>query len=149
MPGRAAYLLTVRQRRAAAGSAAAMDRRVAPAPRLRRHLAWAGTGLIIIGLAAAAYLHFDSSHPVTISADHVVLSTVRSGNFYEYIPATATVAARTTAYLDAVEGGQVAEKLAEEGTHVERGQALVRLKNTNLELEVLGRQAQLMEQLDD
>src|ERR1700683_174513 len=144
----AADLVSVRKRRAAASSGAAMERRIAPAPRMKRRVAWGCTILVIGGLATAAYLHFASSRALAISADRIVLSTVRSGNFYEYIPATATVAARTTAYLDAVEGGQVAEKLVEEGTHVERGQALVRLKNTNLELEVLGRQAQLMEQLD-
>jgi HlyD family secretion protein len=144
----AADLNTVRTRRAAAGSVAAMDRRVAPAPRFMRRLAWACAGLVAIGLIIAGYLHFASSRIFAVGADHLVLSSVRSGNFYEYIPATATVAARTTAYLDAVEGGQVAEKLVDKGAHVERGQALVRLKNTNLELEVLGRQAQLMEQLD-
>jgi HlyD family secretion protein len=68
--------------------------------------------------------------------------------FAEYIPVQASIAPRTTAYLDAVEGGQVAQKLVEEGAFVTQGQVLVRLKNTNLQLEVLGRQAQLMEQLD-
>src|SRR5262249_41564517 len=66
----------------------------------------------------------------------------------EYVPATGRVAPRTTAYLDAIEGGQVAEVLVEEGALVHQGQPLVRLKNTNLQLEVLGRQAQLMEELD-
>jgi HlyD family secretion protein len=78
----------------------------------------------------------------------VVISPVRQAVFTEYVPATATVAPRTTAYLDAVEGGQVAEVMVEEGAFVTRGQVLLKLKNTNLQLEMLGRQAQLMEQLD-
>ena len=68
--------------------------------------------------------------------------------FTEYVPANAVVAPRKTAYLDAVEGGQVAEVMVEEGAFVTRGQVLLKLKNTNLQLEMLGRQAQLMEQLD-
>src|ERR1700744_1363004 len=103
-------LNAVRTRRATAGSVPAMDRRVAPAPRVRRRLAWTCAGLIAIGLLIAGYLHFATSRPLAVAADQLVLSSVRSGSFHEYIPATATVAARTTAYLDAVEGGQVAEK---------------------------------------
>ncbi len=38
--------------------------------------------------------------------------------------------------------------MVEEGAFVTRGQVLLKLKNTNLQLEMLGRQAQLMEQLD-
>ena len=68
--------------------------------------------------------------------------------FSEYVAANAVVAPRKTAYLDAVEGGQVAQVLVEEGAFVTRGQVLLKLTNTNLQLEMLGRQAQLTEQLD-
>ena len=126
-----------------------MDRRVDPRPRrLRRRLAFTAAALAAVAVSAAAYVHFGLMQAAVVNADRIALSTVRSAVFDEYIPATARVAPRTTAYLDAVEGGQVAEVLVEEGALVRRGQPLVRLKNTNLQLEVLGRQAQLMEELD-
>jgi HlyD family secretion protein len=125
-----------------------MDRRVAAAPRRHRRIALAGAVLVLLGIAVAAYVHFGLTRTVVMRADQLVISTVQQAVFAEYVPATASVAPRTTAYLDAIEGGQVAEKLVEEGAFVTRGQPLVRLKNTDLQLDVLGKQAQLMEQLD-
>src|SRR5262249_9608759 len=50
-----------------------------------------------------------------------------------------------TVFLDTVDGGQVTEVLVEDGAAVTAGQPLAKLKNTRLELEVLGREAQLTE----
>src|SRR3981081_4046011 len=126
----------------------AMDRKVEPPSRWRRRLVWAVAAVLLVGMAAAAYWKFALTRTLVVNREQLVIAPVKVGGFAEYIPAQATIAPRTTAYVDAVEGGQVAEKLVEEGAFVKRGQVIVRLKNTNLQLEVLGRQAQLMEQLD-
>jgi HlyD family secretion protein len=126
----------------------AMDRKVEPPPRWRRLVVRGVGAALVAGILAMAYWRFALTRTLAVNADHLVIAPVRVGVFAEYIPAQATIQPRVTAYLDAVEGGQVAERLVEEGTLVKRGQVIVRLKNTNLELEVLGRQAQLMEQLD-
>lgn len=125
-----------------------MDRKVEPPARWRSRLLWAVAALLLAVAAGAAYWKFALTRTLAVNKDHLVIAPVTLGVFAEYIPAQATIQPRVTAYLDAVEGGQVAEKLVEEGAFVKRGQVLVRLKNTNLQLEVLGRQAQLMEQLD-
>jgi HlyD family secretion protein len=126
----------------------AMDRRVEPPPRGRRRLLL-GIGIAVLLTAfIALYARYALTRSATVRAASVVIAPVKRSVFTEYVPATAVVAPRTTAYLDAVEGGQVAEVLVEEGAFVTRGQVLLKLKNTNLQLEMLGRQAQLMEQLD-
>jgi HlyD family secretion protein len=125
-----------------------MDRKVEPRSPWRRRLVWAVAALVVLGIVGGAYWKFALTRTLVVNRGQVVIASVDAGVFAEYIPAQATIAPRTTAYLDAVEGGQVAEKLVEEGAFVKRGEVLVRLKNTNLQLEVLGRQAQLMEQLD-
>jgi len=125
-----------------------MDRRIAQ-PRLRtRTLLVAATLLMAVVVAVTLYLRFSLTRTLTIDADHVVVSSVQLGTFHDYIPATGTVVPRDVAYIDAVEGGQVEAVLAEEGAVVSAGQPLVRLKNTSLRLEVLGRESQLLEQLD-
>jgi len=126
----------------------AMDRKVEPPPRWRRRVVWGVVAALLIGATGAAYWRFALTRTLALNRDHLIIAPVKVGVFAEYIPAQATIQPRVTAYLDAIEGGQVAEKLVEEGAYVKRGQVIVRLKNTNLELEVMGRQAQLMEQLD-
>ena len=126
----------------------AMDHRIEPPSRWGRRVVWVVATVLLVGIAAAAYWRFALTRTLVVNGEQLVIAPVKVGVFAEYIPAQATIAPRTTAYLDAVEGGQVAEKVVEEGAFVKRGQVIVRLKNTNLQLEVLGRQAQLMEQLD-
>jgi HlyD family secretion protein len=126
----------------------AMDRKVEPSAPLRRWLPRGIAAFLLVSGAAGAYWKLALTRTLVLDGERLVIAPVRVGVFAEYIPAQATVEPRITAYLDAVEGGQVAEKLVEEGAFVKRGEVIVRLKNTNLQLEVLGRQAQLMEQLD-
>ena len=125
-----------------------MDRRVEAKPGRRRWLLLVAGVTVLLVATVALYARYALTRSVTVREASVVIAPVRREVFTEYLPATAVVAPRTTAYLDAVEGGQVAEVLVEEGAFVTRGQVLLKLKNTNLQLEILGRQAQLMEQLD-
>jgi HlyD family secretion protein len=95
---------------------------------------WGLAAAALMGVMAAAYWRFALTRTLTVNADHLVIAPVKVGVFAEYIPAQATIQPRVTAYLDAVEGGQVADRLLDEGAFVKRGQVIVRLKNTNLEL---------------
>jgi len=125
-----------------------MDRRLETKSRWRRWLLPVAGVTVLLVAGIAVYARYALTRSVTVREASVVIARVRRAAFTEYVPATAVVAPRRTAYLDAVEGGQVAEVLVEEGAFVARGQVLLKFKNTNLQLEMLGRQAQLMEQLD-
>lgn len=125
-----------------------MDRRVEGKPHGRRWLLLGTVVAVLLAVFIPLYVRYALTRSATVREASVVIAPVRQEVFTEYVPATAVVAPRMTAYLDAVEGGQVAEILVEEGAFVTRGQLLLKLKNTNLQLEMLGRQAQLMEQLD-
>ncbi len=126
----------------------AMDRRVEGKPAARRWLLLGAGAAVLLAACVALYARYALTRSVTVREASVVIAPVKREIFTEYVPSTAVVAPRKTAYLDAVEGGQVAEVLVEEGAFVTRGQVLLKLKNTSLQLETLGRQAQLMEQLD-
>jgi HlyD family secretion protein len=126
----------------------AMDRLIAQ-PRLRTRTLVIATATLLAAVAGITlYVRLSLTRTLTIDADHVVVSSVELGTFHDYVPATGTVVPRDIAYIDAVEGGQVEAVLAEEGALVSAGQPLVRLKNTSLRMEVLGRESQLLEQLE-
>src|SRR5690606_21004490 len=125
-----------------------MDRRIERRLLTPARLA-AGAGvLLLIALSAYAYVNYGSSRSLTVDAERVTVSPVEYGTFREYIPVTGNIVPRTTVYLDAVEGGQVTGVHIEAGAVVEVGDPLVDLKNTNLQLQVIGAEAQLTEQLN-
>jgi HlyD family secretion protein len=126
----------------------AMDRSVA-GPRFgRKQALLAGLLAIAAGASAYAYFEYGIARSLTIDVQRVSLSTVHAGTFNEFIPVTGRIEPRDTVFIDAVDGGQVAAVLVEEGAMVESGQPLVRLNNTNLQLEVIAREAQISEQLN-
>ena len=99
-------------------------------------------------MAAYGYVEFGLKRTLTVGAERVTIARVSYDTFREYIPVTGNVVPRTTVYLDAVEGGQITAVHVEEGAFVTAGQPLVTFKNTNLELQVIGAEAQLTEQLN-
>ena len=72
-----------------------------------------------------------------------------SASFEDFIPLRGRLVPRSTVYLDAIEGGRVEEVLIEDGAIVEAGDPIALLSNTNLQLEVLGREAAVTEQLNN
>lgn len=93
-------------------------------------------------------LRYATTRTFSLPAERVVISQVERGSFDDYVPVTGTVQPRETVYLDAIDGGQVAEVFVEEGAIVSAAQPLVRLTNTNLQLQVINSEAQLSEQLN-
>jgi HlyD family secretion protein len=86
---------------------------------------------------------------LSINAERIAVSPVSVGVFEDFIPLRGRLVPRSTVYLDAIEGGRVEEILVEDGAEVEAGQLIAVLSNTNLQLEVLGREAAVTEQLNN
>ncbi|OCQ19212.1 efflux transporter periplasmic adaptor subunit [Pseudoalteromonas luteoviolacea] len=84
----------------------------------------------------------------TVNKAGVTVSSVISGEFKNALNIRGQVVPKTTILLDTVSGGRVEGKLVEQGVYVEQGQPLVRLSNTNLQLDVMSREAQVTEQLN-
>ncbi|CAM3015713.1 efflux RND transporter periplasmic adaptor subunit [Pseudoalteromonas distincta] len=104
-----------------------------------------------LGVAAAAYgftQTSDTGRSQNVELGSLTVSTVKQGAFKDALSLRGQVVPKTSIYLDTIAGGQVEERLVEQGEFVEVGQPLVRLINTNLQLDVMGREAQVTEQLN-
>lgn len=123
----------------------AMDRAVRPKRITPGRVVGALIIVAVLAVGVFGYVRYGLQRSLIVSADKLTISTVRQAPFSDYAPVTGSVAPEDTVFLDTVEGGQVTEVLVEDGAIVEAGQVLARLKNTRLELEVLGREAQLTE----
>jgi HlyD family secretion protein len=123
-----------------------MDRAVKPQRFTPARVVGALVILAVIAVGVFGYMRYGLTRTLAVSTERVTISSVVKATFSDYVPVTGNVAPQDTVFLDTVEGGQVTEVLIEDGTIVAAGDNLARLKNTRLELEVLGREAQLTEQ---
>lgn len=127
-----------------------MDRPIkAPRWRNRRGLTAAAVlaaVLVAAGLGAAA-LGGGARSSVRVPRATVTFGTAQTGLFHDTVVLRATAAPKDVIYLDALEGGQVQAVLAQAGDLVAAGQPLLRFRNTELELDVLDREARLVESI--
>ena len=125
-----------------------MDRRVARKTPMSRKVMYAVGGLIVLLFAAWLVSTLLAGRSLSVNSQRIAVADVTVGTFEDFIPLRGRLVPRSTVYLDAVEGGRVEEVLVEDGAIVAAGDPIVRLSNTNLQLEVLGREASVTEQLN-
>jgi HlyD family secretion protein len=128
-------------------SGGGMDRAVASrklSPKMKLGL---GAGGILILLFAAWFLA-PAGNSQTVDATRLTISSVTQSRFDDFLPLRAQVQPSLTVFLDAVEGGRVERVLVEDGTMVTQGQILAELSNSDLQLNVLARQTEVIQQVN-
>ena len=124
---------------------------------VRRPHLWRRRGLAVAAVLVVAvvlYLAVGSlisggERSFEVAGDHIVTAAVESGEFDDFIQIRGRFTPLKTIFIDTVQGGQVDAIHTENGAMVERGQLLVELSNTALQLDVISREAQIAEQLNN
>ena len=104
---------------------------------------------ILLALFVFWYLKPDAGRVLRVQNDRIVVSKVSSGEFDDYIPVRGQVAPLKTVFLDAIEGGRVEAIHVEDGAQVQVGDLIIDLSNTQLQLDVIAREAEVTEQLNN
>lgn len=94
----------------------------------------------IAALIAVSVYATSGNSKVNVEAERITISQVQKGAFREFITVNGVALPQTTIYLDAVEGGRVEEKYVEDGAYLKKGQPILRLSNTDLELSLVNQQ---------
>jgi HlyD family secretion protein len=84
-----------------------------------------------------------------VERERLTLSKVSEGPFLEYIPVTAEVIPQNTYSLTAEEGGIVEKVFIRAGTQVRKGEPILQLSNTTLLLDIMYREAELFQQMNN
>ena len=130
-------------------SGKAMDRRVEKKASYGRYVVY-GAGAIATVLFAWWFVDtLMGGRSLSVNSQRITVSNVTVGTYEDFIPLRGRLVPRSTVFLDAIEGGRVEEILVEDGALVEAGDMIAVLSNTNLQLEVLGREAAVTEQLNN
>ena len=130
-------------------SGAGMDRRVEKKTPLSRKLALGAGGVLALFVAWWIFDTIAGGRSLSVNSQRIAVSDVTTGLFEDFVPLRGRLVPKSTVYLDTIEGGRVDRVLVEDGAVVDAGQPLAILSNTNLQLEVLGRDAAVTEQLNN
>lgn len=133
----------------AAVSGAGMDRKVVASKSAKKK--WL---IIFVVVSCLAWLLMQFNSKLTgkslaVNSNRIVISTVTSGTFEDFIPVRGRIAPAKTVFLDAIEGGRVERILVEDGVELAAGELIVELSNASLQLNVLGNEARVAEQLNN
>lgn len=105
------------------------------------YIAVAAVLLLFVGWIAFGN-HRSTMH---VDAESVTVSSVTKGEFKDYVRMIGTVVPIRIVHISPEEGGIVMEKVAEEGQRVRKGDVIVRLSNSSLDLQILNAEAELAE----
>ena len=117
-----------------------MDRVIAKKTWTTKRLLTIGGILAIVALVVSSYLLTSGKSQLSVDTERITISEIKKGPFQEFIPVNGVVMPLTTIYLDAVEGGRVEEKYVEDGAVMKKGQPILKLSNTDLELNLVNQE---------
>ena len=133
--------------RASGGTGEGVDREIDTPIFTPKRIALAIVGaLVVSALVYGVWTTATGGRVFNVDREKVTVSTVKEGDFQEFIAVTGTAIPEQTVYLDAVEGGRVEEMYVQEGARVEEGERILRLSNNDLRLRVLNSEASIAEQ---
>jgi HlyD family secretion protein len=122
-----------------------MDKPITPPKGLqRKHIPYLAAGAFVI-LIVAWLLFGNHASTLRVSAEDITISDVRLAEFKDYVRLSGQVVPIQVVQLSPEEGGIVTERVAEEGTMVRKGDVIIRLRNSGLDLQILNAEAELAE----
>ena len=105
----------------------------------KRILLLVGGGAFVLALVYIIFSAFGKSR-LNVESERMTIAEATYSNFREFIPVTGTIQPISTIYLDLQEGGRVEEIFVEDGTVLNEGQPILRLGNTDLELNIVNQE---------
>lgn len=121
-----------------------MDRPIEKKSFLRRYAGYIAAAVVAVTLLA--WLIFGSTaSTMTIDSNEITISDVTRGEFDDYVRLNGQVVPIQVVQISPEEGGIVREKVVEEGTRVRKGDVILRLSNSSLDLQILNAEAELAE----
>jgi HlyD family secretion protein len=125
-----------------------MDRVIEKKRRSLRQCVVVGAAAVFALVVGWQVLSRAGSSRFSVDSTHVTKAVVKRGEFLEYYPFDGTVKPATSVYLDVDEGGRVDEIFVEGGSHIEKGDLILRLSNATMQRDAIDTETQLLYNLN-
>lgn len=132
----------------APGPVPGMDRK-RPRKRWTRGRLLGGAAVLLLAAGVGLVVADQGIRSLRLDRQKLTIGTVTEDVFHDSIPVRGEVQALESVVLDTTEAGRIEEILVEAGQTVVAGQPLVRLSNTDLQLETIARETQIIEQINN
>ena len=110
----------------------------------KKYWPWAGGALFVVAvLVWLATADFAST--LRVDRRSIGIGEVKNSQFDDYVSVDGSVVPIQVVQISPEEGGVVIEKIVEEGAHVRKGDVILRLNNSSLDLEILNAESELAE----
>jgi HlyD family secretion protein len=126
-----------------------MDRKLDKKFWTPKRIAMIAGGAVLLGGIIYQIGFADHRSTMNVEQDRLSIATVSTGEFTDYILVSGQIEPAKTFFLDAIEGGMVFQLVRESGALVERGDTILTLTNSNLQLDVMQRETMLYEQINN
>ena len=111
---------------------------------LKKHGPYVAGGCLL--LTVLGWLVFGNhASTLRVTQDELTISEVKSAEFKDYVRTNGQVLPIQVVQISPEEGGIVMEKVVDEGSMVHKGDVIVRLSNSNLDLQILNAESELAE----
>lgn len=110
----------------------------------KKHIPYIAGGSALLALLLWI-LFGNHQRTLSVNREEVTISTVSQGEFKDYVRLNGSVVPIQVNHISPEEGGIVRERIAEEGQAVKKGDVIIRLSNSNLDLQILNAEAELAE----
>ena len=94
----------------------------------------------ILYLLLYVFVLADNASKLNVELEKISVAAVQEGPFQEYIPIEGNVQPKTTIFLDSKVSGNVEEKFLEGGVRVSRGDTILKLENSRLQMDYISQQ---------
>lgn len=113
-----------------------------------RILSIAGISLFLIFLVYLIFIR-DKRSKLYVEKSQITISSVQADKFQEFIPIDGVVLPKNTIYIDAVQGGFVEKVFVEDGAQLKKGDTILKLSNTNMELSQMETETRIYEAINN
>lgn len=126
-----------------------MDKKIQKKKWTTKRIIGYSAAVLVILLVVYQLLFADNRSTLNVEKDRITIANVTYGTFQEFIPVTGEIEPGQTFYLDAIQGGIIRHIVRESGAMVDKGDTILEMANSDLQLEVMQRETQLYEQINN
>ncbi|WP_242916914.1 efflux RND transporter periplasmic adaptor subunit [Pontibacter liquoris] len=126
-----------------------MDRVIEKKKNTPKKIALIAAGATVLVVIVYNLLFAEHTSKLNVDSERITLGQVQDGVFQEFIAIDGSVEPLKSFYLDIIEGGRVDKIYTDDGRMVQKGDTILKLSNTTLQIDFMTRETQLYDLMNE